>query len=356
MHAPILLWQIFWPVYPQSFTETFSNVALSLYELLLAGWIERDAQLLPHAAWFAETWLQPFSNRRVRPIQQLSSAVCFRSGAVCHLGSFTFDPESGAGKRGPPRRPWETMQYIASHKIGRRVAGAHVPWWRRAPLTPPAIKEVALRIVFVVRKGRRKLRNAEELAAACDVVTRVGSSDGVTAGIIESARRTQSTLNLRCSTHSFGEGWARDLQHMRDTDVLVGSHGADLVNALAMPSGSSVVEARPFLFVPILRKWSCFYADLCAMDGRVHHYALQLGAVDTVGLEKLMARYRAKLSAHHTWNSDMILPQRMLDRAVSVIVGVRGDAKAYVAKRAAGQTVLWSENATTAAKLEDVTT
>ena len=219
---------VIWPVYPQSFTETFANVVLPLHELLRAGWLRRDAQLIPHAGWFVDTWIQPFSDRRVYTLQQLglqAEARCFRSGAVCHLGSFQYDERDGAGVGGPARQPWEAMQYIARALIGgnpdpdltrtqtrtwtrtwtrtrtrtrsipqlvagRRLhhgSGSAAPWWHRPSRTWHAVAATSaataasgpmvgvddgalpplsiptLRITFVVRRGMNTCLNLLKL-------------------------------------------------------------------------------------------------------------------------------------------------------------------------------------------------
>lgn len=51
---------VFFPIYPQSWGETFGNTVLSLYELRMAGWIDDTTWLLPGYASF-DHLLQPFS-------------------------------------------------------------------------------------------------------------------------------------------------------------------------------------------------------------------------------------------------------------------------------------------------------
>lgn len=333
---------IFWPVYPQSFGETFANVVISLHELLQAGWITGDEQWLPAAGWFADMWMQPFSTWPVRTLQQLersSEVACFSVGAVCHLGSFVYDEGDGAGRGGPRRRPWEAMQYIARYYIGRHI-GPSRPWWRQSasstftsiassavtllsPVTSSLAEgeEVAkrksgvhngqvaspLRIVFVLRPGRRKLINAAALAAACgrgslqELLAERPSlqssynspnraSPTVRKDDFNSAAVRQSLLN--CSTYKFGSGLARDLRKMRETDILVGSHGADLTHGLAMPVGSSVIEVRPYLFDAALGLWASYFSVLYGLDDVVHHYAVQVSINDTVGAPRLKDEVR----------------------------------------------------------------
>lgn len=114
-----------------------------------------------------------------------------------------------------------------------------------------------------------------------------------------------------------------------------------------MGSGSSVIEARPYLFTPSLGHWSGFYAKIFSLDDVVHHYTVQLGANATVGAPQLLIKQRlgrgGEVTAHQTWNLDMTLPQRMLDLALSTVLAVRGDRRAYQAVRAQRRDVLWMD-------------
>lgn len=111
-----------------------------------------------------------------------------------------------------------------------------------------------------------------------------------------------------------------------------------------VPAGAWVVEARPFLFVPSLGKWSCFYSELFALDDVIHHYALQLGLNETIGAAEAIAR-RGRTSAWETWTMDALLPQAMLERTLSIILEVGGDAGRYRAAREARRTISWAPGA-----------
>ena len=82
-----------------------------------------------------------------------------------------------------------------------------------------------MHIVFIVRGAkRRRILNADALAAACAKAP-LGSNYEA-GGVI--------SIKTQCSTYPFGSDWARDLHLLRSTDILVGAHGGDLINGLAM--------------------------------------------------------------------------------------------------------------------------
>ena len=65
-------------------------------------------------------------------------------------------------------------------------------------------------------RGRR-LRNIPQLLKACGQLLTLGGDQGS-----QSAGAPPLTSpQVQCVQHSFGSGWANDLQRMRDTDVLV---------------------------------------------------------------------------------------------------------------------------------------
>ena len=72
----------------------------------------------------------------------------------------------------------------------------------------------ALHIVFADRKGRRKLRNIVDLVAACNR-WKLPPPHG--------------HLAVNCSAHDFGVGLIASLPTLWRADVLVVSHGADIL-------------------------------------------------------------------------------------------------------------------------------
>ena len=336
--APRLPFGVTWfPVYPQNFAESFSNSALSLFELSEAGWLPADAQLLPASSWY-DFWYQPFSPQRpLTTLQRLEvqgqRVICFRRLALCSLGSFVFDKQRGAGAGGPPRRPWDCMQKIIKEQM--RASGRPP---RSSARTPFVLSRAAggdsggsseLRVLLVARRGMfgaRNMRNVEDLARALD---RSAASRGV---------------RISAEVASLGHGLVRDAETVRSFDVLVSAHGGDVLNTLSMHRGSSVVEVRGYAWEDDGHGvWPGWYARLFSLDHAVHHYVVQLGLNNTVGAQALQAQQPGRpLSPHQTWSLDMHLPHYALKEVLAAIVDVGGDLDAYLARLGAGDgTVLW---------------
>lgn len=298
---------IWWPVFPMGFSEAFGNNALPIHQLVAAGWLPPDAELLPASSWF-DYWYQPFSSRPLDTMQRLEQRAdtrCYRQLAVCKLASFVFDHTFQTERNG--WRPWSAMQSVVDgipelRGEARRLAEA----WRRPSLMLPvgdgSSLASELSVVFVDRPGRRKLENAAVLAQSLDGTRVLGT-------------------RVAATTHRFGlRGFADDVRRMRTADVLVGPHGADLLNGLLMHAGASLVEIRGYLFTGALGTWSRWYEDMFAFEDIVHHYVHELGVQETVGAAQLQASAGRPLNAHNTWNLNMVLPEELLTRTLQEIV------------------------------------
>ena len=355
---------VFFPIYPQSWGETFGNTVLSLYELRMAGWIDDTTWLLPGYASF-EHLLQPFSALNITTLQAMEAqrqTRCFRRMAICHLGSFVFDDEGGRGEDargvvGPERRPWEAMQFIVSrsgdHTFRRHVA-ARAAAWRQPRLRPVDLHGAekagahTLRLLLVERRGRRKIGNVHQLGRACRAAAtsppalRVGGSERrlLDSRVLDS-ERLGIMHQVACTVHSFGQqGFVADVRAARGADLMVGTHGADLVNALAMHQGASVLEVRPAGFVSLtgLKEW---HRDFLALDDAIFHYTLQLGDNETITPP---ANAASRPGSDESWrwpsNFDVRLPMRALRVFVERAEEVDGDPGRYRWLRRAGRAKL----------------
>ena len=94
-----------------------------------------------------------------------------------------------------------------------------------------------LRVLFVNRtrtKFSRSLANLPQLLKRCAQAK---------------TREWPSGWRVVCTAHEFGAGsLAEDVTAARRADVLVGTHGAGLINAFFMHRGAVLVEARPYRF------------------------------------------------------------------------------------------------------------
>ena len=163
---------------------------------------------------------------------------------MCKLASFVFD---ATYQRQDPNWPWSAMQAVVAGTPGlREEARQLAASWRRPQLLRPSAageprSANVLQVVFIKRTGRRKLANAAHLARVVDGAEWLG-------------------VRFAASLYTFGAGFARDARRMREADVLVGSHGADLLNGLCMHAGASLVEVRGHLFTSSLGVWAAWYA------------------------------------------------------------------------------------------------
>ena len=75
---------------------------------------------------------------------------------------------------------------------------------------------------------------------------------------------------MRCSSHEFGAaGLAADVAAARSADVLVGTHGAGLMNAFFMRRGAALVEVRPYHFEG---DWpDKYFRALTSLEQAVHY-------------------------------------------------------------------------------------
>ena len=317
-----------WPTYPQSYSETFGNQALALHQMQAAHWLPPDADLLPASSWF-DFWISPFSATPLQTLQRLELAGetrCYRTLALCSLASYAL--ATGKFRAEGGWRPWATMQLVAATlgpRALQRAVKDQARAWRQPSLLHPAtvastflgstVGTPVLRVVFAERRGRRRLANAAQLIARLDSV-RIGRA------------------RLEASMHAFGareQPFVHDLQAARRADVLIGSHGADLLNGLLMHAGASIIEVRGALFTASLGVWAAWYEWMYGFDDVVHHYALQLGLNDTVGAASLAAQHGSSLTPHHTWNLPLEPPFDELMRVLRTIVDVNGQRERYYA-------------------------
>lgn len=330
---------VFWPIYAAGFSEAFGNNALPLHQLHIARWLPPDGELLPASSWH-DYWFQPFTGGgALQTLQRLElrrETRCYRQLAVCQLASFVFDRTFHSDSHW---RPWDAMQHVVAHTPALRAEALRMAsTWRRPQLRLVAAaaaaansaavgtgqgsgaSDGALRVVIIKRPGRRKLANAAQLARSFNGTSLLG-------------------VPLATSLHTFGGmgGLVHDARVMRGTDVLIGPHGADLLNGLCMHAGASLVEARGHLFTRALGVWVSWYEDFYAFDHVVHHYAYELGLNETLGAARLQARLGRPLSPHDTWNLNMELPPRKLRHALEAIIDVNGQPSRYLERRARAQ-------------------
>ena len=238
---------------------------------------------------------------------------CYRRAQVC---DFSFFPVSRSGDM-LSMRPWSLMQLLAAHhagpapaslsphmhmlsckRVGRRQLGHGDIQRRGSSIGIPAHGQPCLRVVYIRRLGRRRLRNIAEHVAACN----------------EWRSRLPNTPRTICVAHSFDEGLKANLPLLRRTDVLIGPHGADMTNAFALHAGASVVELLP----PIRNGCPCtMYQRMFAAEPQVFHYTAST-------TNKSHASRTGPANIHGTYSSDFIVPVSVTERILEHVVTVGG--------------------------------
>ena len=246
--STVIAWS---PVWVTNFAETFLNSIIPLLELkrftpfLRRGepsllrplatarqsrrWFEAMAGGAPD---FVRTWHNdsafttryPFYGSRVGPYSTTARSCtqrcsCHHHVVLCAFAS-TLDA-SWPGKTWVPTHAWYAAQQIAGILLSKQER-------RRSRLGSGGGLHS---ILFVNRTagrrdehGGRRLLNLRNLVAQC-------------------------TSMAVCRARAFGGGGlAADVRAVRETDVLVGMHGAALTHSFFMRPGSSLVEIRPYGF------------------------------------------------------------------------------------------------------------
>ena len=202
----------FFTSWSNSFTEIFSRAVVRVFELWCAHRADRDSLHLIPAMWgsdwgpdYSTTWLAPFTAHRVQPLARtppraLVKPVWRGYASPNDYARYTNLSVDMFRARAPPRcfaralvcdftsmpkesRPWATSQAIAAHhmttaaaKAARRAVEAAAPAAHAPAATAgllaadgsAAASRRTVRIVFALRRGRRKLANVDELIGACN--------------------------------------------------------------------------------------------------------------------------------------------------------------------------------------------
>ena len=242
---------------------------------------------------------------------------CFRSATVCNFARQPTKPGSA--------RPWSLMQALATHHAGPPPSRATsmsrmlscgdglLEQQRGEGPVEPAVARAAraaeragrggercpLRVVFIQREGRRRLLNIDEHVAACNAWRSTRGVDDPTPS---------------CEAYTFRRGLAAALPLLRRTDVLIGPHGADMTNALALHAGATVVELLP----PIASGCPCaMYQQQFAVEPSVLHYTASTRNVSRAARTGLPRFW-------NTYHSDFVTPVEVTRRILSHVVDVGG--------------------------------
>lgn len=305
-----LVWR---PVWAFNFGESFANSISPLHELHAGKLIDPRVLLRPDlAAAKRPTWYQQlfgaFSEQPLASLREVGTRCLERDARAklrgdrlsgrpalrCHAACYerllicSFKSLLDTHQQVPDGfAPWRAAQHVASRVMrGRAEASSHV--WR---------------VLFVNRtqtlnkdrRGLRRISNLEQLLEQCAGWRGVG---------------------VRCSAREFGRhGVASDVLAVREADVLVGTHGSALDNALFMRRGSAMVEVRPYGFEG---QWPDRYLKLLTgIENAVHYYQISSGAPQLSS-----PRPPYDVLPWDAWNRDTKLPWRTLTSVLRTIFWV----------------------------------
>ena len=323
----------YFSTWPMSFVESFIREATRLYELQSV--LDQSPYLIPAmmSPQF-ESWVRPFTNQSIQPTieplaffpdnltfaDQLVSGRagpasyasytqeslqyqaqrrgprCFRKARVC---DFTYPPPK------PLIRPWLTMQAVVQ-RLGlsdgqsvqrhlRACEGAH------SRLSHGRPGECPLRIIFALRRRRRKLTNVDELVSRCDSATfSVGDS--------------LFRIRASCSAIELVGGLEQHAHLLAKTDVFISPHGADMINGLALHAGASVIELMPngTRGCPCEMYQTMFTSPL---DGPAPFYYRLQPSTDA---------NQAIMRARRNYNMDISVPWEAIQNVLDIVTHVNG--------------------------------
>ena len=268
---------------------------------------------------------------------------CFEKVVICQFRS-TFDAYE------PPMAPWRAGQRVAAsvlsgepqdaasaltmghNKVASRVGARRYRYrgFRPEVATEGISSRSAphmLRVLFVNRtrtKFSRSLANLPELLDQC---------------VRAKPRSWPRGWVVGCATHEFGTGnLAADVRAARSADVLVGTHGAGLINSFFMRHGGVLIEVRPYHFEG---SWpDKYFRALTSLEKRILYLQVSSGSP---GLS--IPRPNENVSVWDARDHAVILPWRTLKDALQVALHLNGSRDRYVQQ-------LWTRGATFVSSLE----
>ncbi|KAK3237011.1 hypothetical protein CYMTET_52882 [Cymbomonas tetramitiformis] len=269
-------------------------------------------------------WLEPFTSLPVTDFAELTSRKhtdhcqrCYAQALVCNRPpSFPMMGEIGGD-------PCTVAKEIVRHFLG--PSALQEP--RDVPFRQQQIPK--LKVLFIDRASAhsRKILNAGKLVEVCN----------------KWQPKDFPALQMECGSIDFaGLPTKSLLESLKDVDILIGTHGAGLINGFFLSEGSSIVEVLPYGFRggwPDLyfrgpyQKANCTFYFSLEIDAP--HYSkpgnneirnpLQLLENNTTPVEWATAQM--------TWARDRnsIVTWRVLDEIFQTILGLDKNKSAYAA-------------------------
>ncbi|EIE21335.1 hypothetical protein COCSUDRAFT_56558 [Coccomyxa subellipsoidea C-169] len=236
---------VWWPWWPFNPADVYLNSVLPLERMLREGVIDSSVQLVPvldglRPPRFYQWWFAPLTDPPVTPLADVSARTragsrCFQRLLFCNLQGLWNQPADGNWSAG--LQPTRVGQKIVNHHLSEQQANASMA--REAG--------TAIKVAFIERTKSRHILNLKDLIRRCNEL-QVGE-----------APRNRS---VQCTAVSFDDvgNFTGLLAELQTIDILVGVHGAGLVNTYFMRPGSAFLEIFPCRFShPSLLFWPSQY-------------------------------------------------------------------------------------------------
>ena len=142
---------------------------------------------------------------------------------------------------------------------------------------------------------------------------------------------------VSCAAHEFGAGsLAADVHAARSADVLVGTHGAGLVNAFFMRDGAVLVEARPYRFEGT---WpDRYFRALTALEQRIFY--LQVSAASAA---LSIPRPKDDVSVWDARDHAVHLPWKTLKEVLQAAISLNSSRTRYLQRLWTTGPTFWSQ-------------
>ncbi|CAK0784591.1 hypothetical protein CVIRNUC_007795 [Coccomyxa viridis] len=226
---------VWWPWWPFNAADVFMGSLLPLERMLREGAISSQVRPVPvldglRLPAFYQWWFAPFFERKVTPLADISDRSragrrCFEHVIMCSPQGIFNQPANGSWLNGT--LPFATGQQIVDYHIEKVPTSQPVS-------TPglPAPKQDLLKVALIERSNTRHIVNLPDILTACNEE-------------LQAAGR-----QAHCTALSFDgvNDFPALLRELQTVDVLVGVHGAGLINSFFMRPGSAMVEIFPCRF------------------------------------------------------------------------------------------------------------
>ena len=346
-----LMWM---PTWFKNFGELLHFSVSPLVELHNASLIDDAVLLRPDLSYvwwwmrpkYFDELLQPLSANPLRIVREVApkcssgeaeaaladrayrgrrcSARCYHRLIFCQFRSI-FDRERYA----PPYAPCRAARYVATRVFGARgapTADANAGSLASILAKDSPVSLVApVRVTFVVRSAPdcRRSFSAQGCQKGADRPKIAESPEAFTNldRLLAQCKRDPAFV---CVGHDFGaRGLRADIAAALRADVLVGTHGAGLNNALFMRSGAALVEVRPYGFEG---SWPDQYLKTqLGVEERVHFYQVSTG--DTRLMTPPPPRNATGWVARN--GRSVRLPWRTLREVLGAVLSVNGSMDRY---------------------------